>query len=79
MPRYYFHTDVRDTIGENLLDDGAARREAIMLVGDAISEQPSLLAGVQTFRVSVADKKGAPMFSVVVAVIAAPALVKAYE
>lgn len=62
MPRYHFHTLngrlFRDMEGEDLADDAAARRKALMIMGEVLRDGGIDLWGADPFRVLCIDAAG---------------------
>lgn len=78
MPHYYFHTadgtrDV-DRTGVELVDDAAARREAIRFGGAVMNEQPDVLWDGKDFRVEVTNEAGDLLFTIIMLAVDAPNL-----
>lgn len=69
MPRYFFHlcdgTDDIDEQGHELLDDDAARLEAVRYGGGLIKDDPALLLRDQNLRINVTDEERNLRFAIV--------------
>ncbi|WP_102961063.1 DUF6894 family protein [Mangrovicella endophytica] len=68
MPRYFFdlsnHHLSPDTTGVELPSADEARKQAIVLAGACLKDDPSLVDGGQTMQVRVRDDAGTTFFSV---------------
>ncbi len=60
--RYFFHTPDGahhwDTQGVELVDDQDAGIKAVVLMGEILRDEPSLLSADHPFRIVVRDKAG---------------------
>ena len=78
MPRYHFHTEdgecLRDEDGVELADLEAAKREAVKLLGESLSDDACQFWVHEAFRVIVTDADGLTLLTLDVGVTLSPAL-----
>lgn len=77
MSRYFFHVhdgvDLRDEIGTELPDLGAARAEAVRYASDCLRSTKADFWTGQDWTMQVADKHGLLLFSLTFSAFNAPA------
>jgi hypothetical protein len=70
MPRYFFHTvdgthDI-DHLGHELVDDAAARREAVRYASALLADNPAMPLEDDALRINVTDEAGHLSCSVII-------------
>jgi uncharacterized protein DUF6894 len=77
MARYFFHVidgrSVVDEEGTELTSLGEARREAVRLSGNILSEGPDQFWEGEQWRMDVADERGLTLFALHFSAVEAPA------
>ncbi|MBB6427795.1 DUF6894 family protein [Sphingopyxis sp. JAI128] len=70
MGRYFFHTrdghKEIDEVGVDLLDDAAARLEAVRYCGSLLADDPHILRHGQLLRVECVDDAGRLLYTLLV-------------
>ncbi len=67
MTLYFFHVDeaahIHDDHGVELVDDAAARRQGVMILGDILRSEPQAFWSADQCRVTATRADGAVLFS----------------